>query len=82
LQRVLPPTGTVLEISSGTGEHAVFFAPHLTPRQWLASDLSPEARHSIAAWRAAASAENLHGPLELDAAARLWPMEPRPRGSA
>jgi len=75
LQRVLPPTGTVLEISSGTGEHAVFFAPHLTPRQWLTSDLSPEARHSIAAWREAAPAENLHGPLELDAAAPLWPME-------
>jgi hypothetical protein len=75
LQRVLPPTGTVLEISSGTGEHAVFFAPYLAPRQWLTSDLSPEARHSIAAWRAAAPAENLHGPLELDAAAPLWPME-------
>jgi SAM-dependent methyltransferase len=75
LQQVLPPTGTVLEISSGTGEHAVFFAPYLAPRQWLASDLSPEARHSIAAWREAAPAENLHGPLELDAAAPLWPME-------
>ena len=37
LQRVLPPTGTVLEISSGTGEHAVFFAPHLT-------DLRPQPR--------------------------------------
>ncbi|PZV20109.1 MAG: SAM-dependent methyltransferase [Leptolyngbya sp.] len=74
LQQVLPPSGTVLEISSGTGEHAVYFAPRLAPRQWLPSDLSPEACHSIAAWREAA-ADNLHLPLELDAAAPIWPVE-------
>jgi hypothetical protein len=33
LLQVLPPTGTVLEVSSGTGEHAVFFAPRLHPRK-------------------------------------------------
>ncbi|MGF1516677.1 MAG: DUF938 domain-containing protein [Nodosilinea sp.] len=75
LQRVLPPSGTVLEISSGTGEHAVYFAPRLAPRQWLPSDLSPEARASIAAWREAAPADNLHPSLALDAAALLWPVE-------
>lgn len=75
LQRVLPPTGTVLEISSGSGEHAVFFAPHLAPRQWLPSDLDPSARDSIAAWQAVCPAENLHAPLALDAAAPLWPIE-------
>ncbi|MBE9141225.1 DUF938 domain-containing protein [Nodosilinea sp. LEGE 07088] len=75
LQRVLPPQGTVLEVSSGTGEHATYFAPRLAPRQWLPSDLDPDARHSIAAWRAVAPAANLHSPLALDAAAPLWPME-------
>ncbi|MBE9112711.1 DUF938 domain-containing protein [Nodosilinea sp. LEGE 07298] len=75
LQRVLPSTGTVLEISSGTGEHAVFFAPRLAPRQWLPSDLDPFARDSIVAWQAAAPADNLHPPLALDAAAPLWPIE-------
>ena len=75
LQQVLPPTGTVLEISSGTGEHAVFFAPRLAPRQWLPSDLDPGARASIAAWRAVAPASNLHAPIALDAAAPLWPVE-------
>ncbi len=75
LQQVLPPSGTVLEISSGTGEHALYFAPRLAPRQWLPSDLSPEARASIAAWREAAPADNLHPPLELDAAAPFWPVE-------
>ncbi|MGG6238014.1 DUF938 domain-containing protein [Nodosilinea sp. AN01ver1] len=75
LQRVLPPAGTVLEISSGTGEHAVYFAPRLAPRQWLPSDPDPGARASIAAWREVNPAANLHAPLPLDAAAPLWPVE-------
>ncbi len=75
LRRVLPPTGTVLEISSGTGEHAVFFAPRLAPRQWLPSDPNPVALESIAAWRQASPAENLHPPLALDAAHPHWPVE-------
>jgi hypothetical protein len=75
LQRVLPPFGTMLEISSGTGEHAVYFAPRRAPRQWLPSDLDPGARGSIAAWRKAIPTVNLHGPLAIDAAAPLWPVE-------
>ncbi|MEB3288825.1 MAG: DUF938 domain-containing protein [Leptolyngbya sp.] len=75
LERVLPPTGTVLEISSGTGEHAVFFAPRLAPRQWLPSDLDPQSRDSIRAWQATVSAENLHPPLALDASHTPWPVE-------
>ncbi|MEM8505344.1 MAG: DUF938 domain-containing protein, partial [Cyanobacteria bacterium P01_D01_bin.1] len=35
LQRVLPNSGTVLEIASGTGEHATFFAPRLSHLSWL-----------------------------------------------
>ncbi len=75
LQQQLPPTGTVLEISSGTGEHAVFFAPRLAPRQWLTSDPDPGARQSIAAWRNVAPADNLHGPIALDASTQPWPVE-------
>jgi hypothetical protein len=81
LQRVLPTTGTMLEVSSGTGEHAVFFAPRLAPRQWLPSDLNPEARHSIAAWQEAAPADNLHPPLALNAAAPRWPVDSQPSDS-
>ena len=44
LLEVLPATGTVLEVSSGTGEHAVFFAPQLHPRKWIPSDPNPVAR--------------------------------------
>ncbi|NJP11268.1 MAG: DUF938 domain-containing protein [Leptolyngbyaceae cyanobacterium RU_5_1] len=72
---VLPPTGTVLEISSGTGEHAVFFAPQLHPRKWLPSDPNPAARASIAAWREQCPAENLLPAIALDVRDRVWAVE-------
>jgi hypothetical protein len=75
LLQVLPPTGTVLEISSGTGEHAVFFAPRLQPRLWIPSDPNPIARASIAAWRQQVSAANLLAPIALDASDSVWPIE-------
>lgn len=78
LQAVLPPTGSVLEVSSGTGEHSVFFAPRLRPRQWLTSDPNPVARASILAWQAQEPSPNLHPPLALDASASIWPVEPLP----
>ncbi len=73
---VLPPTGTVLEISSGTGEHAVFFAPRLAPRQWLPSDPNPAAIASITAWQTECPAANLHSAVQVDVCDRLWPVEP------
>ncbi|WP_448570304.1 DUF938 domain-containing protein [Trichothermofontia sp.] len=77
-QDVLPPSGTVLEVSSGTGEHAMFFAPRLAPRGWLPSDPSPLARASIAAWREHYPAANLYPPIALDAEAACWPVEQSP----
>jgi SAM-dependent methyltransferase len=74
LRRVLPAQGTVLEVGSGTGEHAVYFAaalPHLT---WQPSDLDAEARGSVAAHRVAAQLPNLKAPLTLDARAESWPL--------
>jgi SAM-dependent methyltransferase len=74
LRRVLPAHGTVLEIASGSGEHAVHFAaalPHLT---WQPTDLDPDARRSIAAYRAGARLPNLLPPLALDAASPVWPV--------
>lgn len=75
LQNVLPPEGTVLEVSSGTGEHAVFFGPHLAPRLWIPSDPDPVAQASIAAWRSHQSTTNVLPPLSLDTRAALWPVE-------
>lgn len=74
LRRVLPARGTVLEIASGTGEHAVYIAaalPHLT---WQPSDRDPDALASIATHRTAAQLPNLLPPLTLDATAPSWPV--------
>lgn len=75
LLQVLPSAGTVLEVSSGTGEHAVFFAPRLRPRKWIPSDPEPLARASIAAWREQCPADNLYPPIALDARAPVWEVE-------
>lgn len=75
LLRVLPSSGTVLEVASGTGEHAVFFAPRLGPRKWLPSDPNLQLRASIAAWRTHFPADNLYPPLDLDVRAPVWPIE-------
>src|ERR1700704_2239367 len=74
LRRVLPTSGTVLEIASGTGEHAVHFAaglPHLT---WQPTDRDPGARQSIEEHRASARLPNLLSVLDLDASAQSWPV--------
>lgn len=73
LARELPEAGVVLEIASGTGEHALHFAaafPHLT---WQPSDPDEAARASITAWRADAGLPNLAAPLALDVTAP-WPI--------
>jgi hypothetical protein len=75
LREVLPSTGTVLEVSSGTGEHAVFFAPRLVPRRWLPSDRDPVAIASITAWREHEGMENLDAPIVLDAREPAWSVE-------
>lgn len=74
LRRVLPPRGLVLEIASGTGEHAVHFAGSLPARTWQPSDVDPDARVSIAAWRDQAALPNLRPVLALDVTAEPWPV--------
>ena len=75
LQRVLPPTGNILEIASGTGEHAIFFSANLKPRQWFPSDPNPMLRESIAAWRQHSPSDHLHLPLNIDARESVWAVE-------
>ncbi|TFI54572.1 DUF938 domain-containing protein [Mastigocladus laminosus UU774] len=75
LKQVLPATGNVLEIASGTGEHAVYFAPRLSPRQWIPSDPNPLHRASIAAWRKYLPCESLQPPLEIDVRESIWMVE-------
>ena len=74
LRQVLPPAGLVLEIASGSGQHAAFFAPHFPALTWQPSDADANARVSIGAWAKTTGAENLRPPLDLDAAASEWPL--------
>ena len=70
---VLPGSGRVLEVASGSGEHALWFAQHLRPLIWQPSDPDPACRRSIAAHGARAGLKTLEAPLDLDAAAARWP---------
>lgn len=74
LRAHLPACARVLEIASGSGEHALAFARALPATTWTPSDPSPEARASIAAWTADAGLANLEAALDIDAARPdLWP---------
>jgi SAM-dependent methyltransferase len=75
LQRVLPRDGLVLEIASGGGEHAAYFASNLPGLRWQPTDANSEMFESIAAHRAAASVANLLEPLHLDVTSDQWPVE-------
>lgn len=75
LRRVLPPRGLVLEIASGSGEHAVYFAERLPSIFWQPTDSDANALASIGAYRNAANASNLLPPLMLDVTAERWPVE-------
>ncbi|WP_225033767.1 DUF938 domain-containing protein [Paraburkholderia sp. XV] len=75
LERVLPATGTVLEIASGTGQHAIHFAAALPGLVWQPSDLDGEARASIAAWTAHSGLTNVRPPLAIDVRDASWGIE-------
>jgi hypothetical protein len=70
----LPQRGLVLEVASGSGEHAVHFATHLPHLDFQPSDPDPAARASIDAWTTAAGLANLRAALDLDAALERWPI--------
>jgi cyclopropane fatty-acyl-phospholipid synthase-like methyltransferase len=63
---------TVLEIGSGTGQHAVFFGAQLSGLQWQTSDRQ-EHHAGIELWRAESRLDNVLAPLELDVALDHWP---------
>lgn len=75
LRRVLPATGTVLEVASGSGEHAAYFASQLPALAWQPTDPDAASLASAAAWVAHEGLGNVLPPLALDAAAEAWPVE-------
>ncbi len=75
LRQVLPAKGLILEVASGGGQHAAFFAPQFPALTWQPSDPQAVARASIQAWADAIKCPNLRPPLELDATAAAWPID-------
>jgi SAM-dependent methyltransferase len=74
LRDCLPASGLVLEIASGTGEHAVWYSRAMPGLTWQPTDRDPEELKSIAAWRDLMGPPNLSPPLLLDASAGIWPI--------
>ena len=74
LREALAAARDVLEIGSGTGQHAAYFAGHLPHLIWHASDL-PEHHEGISAWIAEAALPNLRAPVALDVREGRWPLQ-------
>tara|TARA_R110000772_G_scaffold18400_29_gene51695 strand:+ start:81897 stop:82586 length:690 start_codon:yes stop_codon:yes gene_type:complete len=72
LRDILPDTGTILEIASGTGEHAVYFGQRFADLIFQPSDPDPECCQSIAAWTKREAMANILPPKQLDAQAPEW----------
>jgi SAM-dependent methyltransferase len=75
LARHLPASGLILEIASGSGEHALHFAAHFPALGFQPTDPDAAALASIAAWQAEAQLPNLLLPLMLDVMADAWPVQ-------
>jgi hypothetical protein len=75
LQRILGDRGNALEIASGTGQHAVFFAAGLPGWTWQATDADAGMLPALAARIARSGPPNLRPPLLLDVTAERWPSE-------
>jgi SAM-dependent methyltransferase len=75
LRPCLPERGLVLEIASGSGEHAYYFAAACGPDLvWQPSDPDPAARASIDAWTAGPRRANIRPAIAIHADAAAWPI--------
>ena len=74
LREVLPAQGLVLEVASGSGEHAVHFAAAFPNLTFQPSDPDPAALASIDAWASESALPNLRPAIRLDAMAPRWPV--------
>lgn len=78
LRGMLPARGTALEIASGTGQHAAWFAAALPGWTWQPTDADASALPAIAAWASQAGLANVRPPLLLDVMAPQWPAQGPP----
>jgi len=74
LSRVLPPSGLVLEIGSGTGQHVAHFAKALPHLEFQPSEMDSARHDSIAAWVRHEGLANVRPPIAFDLARRPWPV--------
>lgn len=74
LRRVLPASGLVLEVASGTGQHAVHFAAALPALEWQPTEADPDLLAVIAARLEAAALPNTRAPVRLDVLNAPWPI--------
>lgn len=72
LVSVLPPAGNILEIASGTGEHAVYFASKLKNYQWIPSEPDAMRQKSIDAWRKFYYSSNCRSSMNIDVLNPTW----------
>lgn len=72
IRREFADARQILEVGSGTGQHAVYFGRHLPHLNWQTSDL-PASHASINAWRAEAGLDNVLAPINLDVTGTHWP---------
>lgn len=75
LRRLFDRPATVLEIASGTGEHAIHFAGQLPWLTWQPSDVEEAMRRSVDAWAREKGIANVLPAIALDAAADEWPID-------
>jgi len=76
LESVLPATGRVLEIASGTGQHVCFFAPALPGLHWQPTEPDADSRAAIVTRIREANLANVAEPFALDVHEPRWPVEP------
>ena len=74
IKPLLQDCNDVLEIGSGTGQHAVYFAAAMPHLQWHASDLA-EYHAGIGMWVQESGLNNVHLPFELDVSRSTWPAQ-------
>jgi hypothetical protein len=72
LRRALPPSGLLVELASGSGQHAAHFARHLPAWTWQPSEIDEDCLASIRAWAREAALPNLREPLRIDVDAEDW----------
>ena len=75
LRRVLDSQSSVLEIASGTGQHAAYFVRSMPEIRWQPTDYDAASLASIEEWRLEVASENLRAPIRIDVCEAQWPVD-------